>query len=396
MVLSTLAPVLLLLAPAPARVCPDTPPAQLGPAGAPTEVDVYIDPAQGDDALLTVLDLQRLVAEHEGRLRVDLHVVRGPSGGSDPRAEEIRAWLVSVARRGRLVPALRLLARDGFERVHARLSDPGGFAALARAIELSERELRESLDDPCAPGRLRTDSRRLFEAFRAAGSTVFRLPVFTFGTTVSEDLDRLRAELARAPLEQTRARREGPVQPPAARPSSVRLRRPRLGGALLGGPGLPHRFVVMGRDEDDPSLIMLLPPVLEYRQRHPGELAIHVVARGISVGGMRLRHRLCAARRLGRVPEYIAYLARDPNARRTLTSAQSALLEELDAVPEERCEDQVDPAELGLPDGGWLDGIPRTRSELDDLGTTLDQLEAAHRPLSPLLSPPQSSAREED
>src|SRR5690606_9591937 len=114
-------------------------------------------------------------------------------------------------------------------------------------------------------------------------------------------------------------------------------------------------------------------------------IAVHVVARGMSVGASVLRHRLCAARRLGRVVEYVRYLAEDPSRRRSTSAVDAALLQALDAVPEERCENEADPAELGLPDGGWLDGIPRTRSELESLETTLLLLGAAHRPLSPFL-----------
>jgi hypothetical protein len=99
---------------------------------------------------------------------------------------------------------------------------------------------------------------------------------------------------------------------------------------------------------------------------------------------MRLRNRLCAATKLGLVATYVGLLATEP-ALRLSDPAAEELLAELDKVPEEQCEDEPDPAEMGLPDGGWLDGIPRTRSELDNLSMTLDLMDAAKRPLSPLL-----------
>jgi hypothetical protein len=94
---------------------------------------------------------------------------------------------------------------------------------------------------------------------------------------------------------------------------------------------------------------------------------------------------LCAARKLGREVHYVQVLATEPSARRH--AAELGLLRALDKVPEDACKDEPDPAELGLPDGGWLDGLPRTRSELEALKTTLELLEASSRPLSGVLAP---------
>src|SRR5690606_32532030 len=91
---------------------------------------------------------------------------------------------------------------------------------------------------------------------------VYRLPVFVVGDAVFDDppgASRLRTELGRAGQ---RARDE--IDPPDAVPiptlkaTSARMRRPDVGGILLGGPGLPHRFVLMARDEEDPNLFMML------------------------------------------------------------------------------------------------------------------------------------------
>ena len=210
-----------------------------------------------------------------------------------------------------------------------------------------------------------------------------RLPVFELDDAVFDDaatLDRLRPELARHALSD----RDPP--PPSTSPlpkaTSAVMRRPELGGILLGGPALPHRFVLQARDEEDASLFMMLPTVLAVRRGRPGRLAVHVVARGSSLGAATLRHRLCAARILGREVAYLEMLASDPPARERPPRDVVALLRALDEVPEKRCEDEPDPAQLDLPDGQWLDGLPRARAELANLEGTLLLLDRAARPLT--------------
>lgn len=370
----------------------DGPLLELGPADAPTVIDAYLDPADAG-SLITWIELRRLVADLRGGAKVAVHFVRG-LGPTEPRADQVRAWVVASASRGHVLPALRLVARDGEDRLFMRLHDPEQRQALA--------------DELGHEGALATDSeamrrgwqriRRATEALslRHAGrrTAVYRLPVFALDEISFEDsptLDRLRWELAKQGPRLREARDRAPPRIPQPKAASDRMRRPPLRGSMVGGSGLPHRFVLMARDEDDPNLVMLLPPVLEFRRESPAVLSVHVVARGTSIGGQRLRHRLCAARRLGLDLDYVRFLAIDPASRRFPSPTQEGLLEQLDAVDEKACADEPDPADLGLPDGGWLDGIPRNRSELESLELTLRLLDAAARPLSTILSPPRET-----
>jgi hypothetical protein len=357
-------------------------------------VDAFVDPT-GDSALLTVLELRRLVAERPSEVAVRIHLVTTP-GTLDPRAEHVRAWLASMSAHDRLVPALREVRTDGTDRVFVRLSTKAARRELARAVGLRPEIHERAVAQRCHESRISANDAELRRRMDERGTTVFRLPVFALtssssgaGDQVFEDtatLERLRPQLGRERSRQRQARVRPKPPLPEARAASERLRRPELEGARLGGVGLPHLFVLMARDEDDPNLFMLLPPVLEFRRDHPGVLTVQVVARGGSFGAQSLRHRLCAARRQGLVAAYVHHLASDPATRHTDPAVRD-LLETLDKVPIEACEDDVDPAELGLPDGGWLDGIPRTRSELEGIDATLDLLETTARPLSPLLGP---------
>ncbi|MCA9712452.1 MAG: hypothetical protein KDK70_41875, partial [Myxococcales bacterium] len=121
----------------------------------------------------------------------------------------------------------------------------------------------------------------------------------------------------------------------------------------------------------------------------PARVAVHVVARGVSSGAEVLRHRLCAARRLGLSTAYLDYLGRDTLLRHADDAADQALLHALDEVPAKPCRKEADPVELDLPDGAWLDGLPRSRQEMETIDGTLRLLDAAWRPLDVVLvSPP--------
>jgi hypothetical protein len=386
----------LLAAPAAAPPC--TPAATLyGVEHAAMVVDAFVDPTN-DSALLTVLELRRLVAERPADVAVRVHLVTTP-GTLDPRAERVRAWLAAMSAHDHLVPALRIVRTDGTDRVFVRLGTEDARRDLAQAIRMKPALLERVAAEACHDSAISANDAELQRRMEERGSTVFRLPIFAVssraagssagGDQVFEDtatLERLRPQLGRekSRLRQARVRPKPPL--PEARAASERLRRPELEGARLGGVGLPHLFVLMARDEDDPNLFMLLPPVLDFRRDHPGTLTVQVVARGGSFGAQSLRHRLCAARRQGLVAAYVHHLASDPSTRHTDPAVRD-LLDTLDKVPVEACEDEVDPAELGLPDGGWLDGIPRTRSELEGIEATLDLLDTTTRPLSPLFGP---------
>jgi hypothetical protein len=383
-----MSPVLLaamLAGPSPARCQMQR--MQFGSDAAPTVVDAFIDP-NSTWAPLTVLELRRMVAERPEEIAVKVHLVTTP-GTLDPRGDDVRVWTAAMTARGKLVPALKIVGRDGTDRAYVQLSTADGRKELAAEVSLAVAEHERAAAETCHRRTIDEDDADLRLRMAERGSTVFRLPIFAMSDQVFEDtaaLERLRPALGR---ERSR-RRQAELRPkpplPEARAASERLRRPELEGAILGGVGLRHRFILMARDEDDPNLFMLLPPLLRFRRLRPGTLTVQVVARGGSFGAQSLRHRLCAARRQGLVAAYVRLLASDPGSRHTDPAVRD-LLETLDKVPVEACEDEVDPAELGLPDGGWLDGIPRTRSELEGLETTLDLLETTLRPLSPLLGP---------
>jgi hypothetical protein len=356
---------------------------QLGANAAPTTVDAYLDPAS-PQSWRAWLELRRLVFDHAGELRVRLRWADS-GGGRQPQLERVRAFVASLAVRGHTQAALRVVARDGLERLHARLVDPSEHEALARELGVPVPLIETALRDRCARRLVSAHGRRMREAFGLEPDAMARLPAFVLGELAFDDgpgLERLRPELGRAGLRRRALEDPAPVgPPPTIEATSERMQRPALDGLLLGGPGLPHRFVVMARDEEDPTLFVVLPPVLTLRHDAPGRVAVHVVSRGVSDGAERLRHRLCAARVLGLGPAYLDYLARDALLRQAPGPADTSLLEALDDVPAARCADEVDPVDLDLPDGAWLDGLPRSRSELSTLDSTLRLLDAAGRPL---------------
>jgi hypothetical protein len=360
----------------------------LGPVDAPVVVEAFIDPID-PRSLATWLELRRLVSDLRGSTAFAVHLVRG-LGPTEPRADEVRAWIAAAAHRGHLLAALRQVARDGEERLFLRLHAQEERSALIRELGAATTLVDDAEALRCGWAHIRAANRTLSMRHAGGRGIAFRLPLFMLDELSFEDspaLERLRWELGKQALRLREARQRLPPPIPQPRAASERMRRPPLHGSLLGGSGLPHRFVLMARDEDDPHLVMLLPPVLDYRRDHPSRLAVHIVARGTSIGGQRLRHRLCAARHLGLDLEYARFLATDPASRRFPMPTHEALLERLDAVPEGTCADEPDPADLGLPDGGWLDGVPRNRSELESIDATLNLLDAANRPLSPILAP---------
>jgi hypothetical protein len=355
----------------------------LGPQAAPTTVDAFLDPAS-NQSFRVWLELRRLVVDHAGELRVQLRWA-SPGGLRQPQAERVRAFVVALAQAGHAQAVLRVLARDGFERLHARLVEPAAHEPLARELGVPVSRVGAALRDRCARRRVAEHSRQLREAFALEPEAMARLPAFVLGELAFDDgpdLPRLRPELGEQGLRRRRTEDPAPVgPPPLIDAQSERMLRPALPGVLLGGPGLPHRFVLMARDEEDPTLLVVLPPVLAERRARPGRLSLHVVSRGVSDGAERLRHRLCAARELGLGPAYLDFLARDALLRQTPSPVDARLLEDLDDVPASRCADEVDPVDLDLPDGAWLDGLPRSRSELSGLEATLRLLDAAARPL---------------
>lgn len=359
--------------------------ARLGQPAAAAHLDVYMDPTDAS-SLVLASELRRFVAERPGEFSVSIHVVSTP-GSIDPRAEVVRQWTRAMTAQGRFFAALRAIRRDGSDRIFVRLLEKDTRKGLAEEVGADPAEHERTFDTRCFRAAVSTSDGELRTKMRGRGVTVYRLPMFEVDDLVFEDsavLDKLRPAIGRR---RTRAQR-GELRPrpavPPVRGVSERLERPELGGVQLGGLGLPHRFILMARDEDDPNLFMLLPPLLRYRAAHPGRVTVQVVARGPSWGASALRQRLCAARRTGLVAAYVRHLGTDPGAR-AVDPATVDLLDTLDRVDEEGCTAEPDPAELGLPDGGWLDGLVRTRSELEMIDGTLKVLDAAARPLSSLL-----------
>ncbi|MBX7083265.1 MAG: hypothetical protein K1X88_28925 [Nannocystaceae bacterium] len=391
--LGALAPAAAAAAPAPAASCPDEPRAtlQLGSATAPLQLSVFLDPANAT-ALTSWTELQRIVAEREGQLGVAVWFVR-PLQAFDPRSDRVRRFALAATRLGATRGALAQVARHGVEATAVALGDPPRRDALAQALGLEPAALAKALADPCDGDRLDLASGRVLELARASTLGMLRLPALALGSFVFDDspqLDRVRPELGREPV-RAALRWRADVEPPPPlepRPRVERLRVPPRGGLSLGGPGLPHRLVVMAQGEDDPNLFLTLPRALQYRASAPRSLTIHVLARGRSFVATQLRQRLCAARRLGRDLEYARVLAASPDVRREPDVATVELLRALDGVDETACADEPDPAEAGLPEGTWLDGQPRSATELEDIAGLLRQADRATRALSPWMPRP--------
>ncbi len=363
-------------------------PVQLGSQGAPTQVDAFIDPTS-TEALGAVLELRRMVGERAGEVSVQVHWTH-LGIRLDPRADRVRLWVAAMAARGHTLPALRAVRRDGVDRTYVRLSTAHGRASLAQSVGLDPGGFDAVADEMChGPLMERT---RLMVAERMAdrGTAVFRLPVFIVDDLVFEDsglLDRLRPVLARRGSRARVTSERAPAPIPPAKGASPRLMRPDLRAGALGGPGLPHAFVVMAREEDDPALFNLLPPVLAYRREHPGEVSVSIVSQGLGLQ-KGLRGRLCAAQRRGLLPAYVHWLSEDPSMR-AIDPASDPLLAILDqeVAGEPPCDLDPREDEESLPNGGWLDGVPVTRADLESIGPALTRARATRRPLAPLLAP---------
>ncbi len=379
----------------PRSPCSATPGVGLGPVDAPAQLTVFIDPLTGSPGALSLwIELRRLVSD----LRGDLHVrVEPVSGGMvrDPANEALLRWFLAASDAGAQEAALRLIDRDGRDRLALRLARPGGAAALAAEIG----KPGPLPVDPCSDRRIEAARRSLREHQQSAGSFAGRPPLFALGQRlVFEDngsLERVRGEVARE-LQRLRSDRPpaGRNSWPPARPGvSLRLiRPPAAAGMVVGGVGLPHRLVVFVEHDEHPNLGNL-GPVLEYRRRNPGRLAIQIIARGTTAAARLLRLRLCGAQKLGLELEYLRRLAQGPMTRDRPTAEPVPLVERLDEAAEaHRCETgepELEPAPggaRGLPDGAWLDGTAVGQGDLEAIGVRIVGLEAAQRPLDAVFS----------
>jgi hypothetical protein len=368
----------------------------IGPEGAAVELTAFLDPLAPGSLGLWV-ELRRLVSDLRGALRVRIEPVAGGMV-RDPAGERLLDWFVAAGEHGAQEAALRLLDRDGRERVGLRLQRPGGAEALAAEIGVAAGWPAQSA---CRERRIDAARRALRAQQVRAGGYLGRPPLFVLADRLAfEDtggLERVRGEVARE-LQRLRAGRPAAARtswPPARPGVSARLVRPPAGaGMLVGGVGLPHRLVVFVEHDEHPNLANLA-PALEYRRNHPGELAIQVIARGTTAAARQLRQRLCAAQRLGLELEYLRHLTRDPLTR----SAQAfrgegvPLVQRLDEAAEaHKCdlgEAELEPGPggvQGLPDGVWLDGTAAGQGDLEAIGARILGLEAAQRPLDAVFS----------
>ncbi len=383
---------LAVLAAPPAPTCPDTAAAtvEIGDPHAPLRLHAFFDPALTTGHAI-FNELRRVVAERPDDIAVSLWIVR-PQASFDPRLDRVRRFVWAAARLGLLDAALALIARAGPDHVGVALLDDERTRALAPALHTAPERLLAALAEGCDGARLDRASAHAITVGRHAPLGMVRLPVFAVGEFVFDDtptLERVRPELGREPVRRALRWRAAASPPPAPPPSSgERSRVPPAGGLVLGGIGLPHHLVVLGQGEDDPNLFLSLPRAMQYRSEHPGRLAIHILARGNGFGANLLRGRLCAAKRLGRELGYARLLAGTPEARHDPGAADAELISELDAEADSHCEAPDDAAAEPLPEGAWLDGVPRSPTELEDLPSLLRSGATGRRPLDPLLRPP--------
>jgi hypothetical protein len=376
--------------PAPPQ-CPDRAVAtlELGGQDAPTRLHAFFDPAAGG-ALGIFAELRRMVAERPDELGVSVWLVR-PLAAFDPRMDRVRRFAWAAARAGHLDDALTVIARLGSDHIAATLLDDGRMQTLAPSLHLEPTALVTALAEGCDGARLDLASAQVARLGRGATLGLVRLPAFAIGGFVFDDtpgLERVRPELGREPVRRSLRWRAATTPGPPPPPVRVdRMRRPPSGGLVLGGLGLPHHLAVMGQGEDDPTLFLSLPRAMQYRSEHPGRLAVHILARGNGFGANVLRARLCAATRLGRELDYARMLAGPPDARRDPDAAAVELLKLLDAESDAHCGDTGQPEADVLPEGAWLDGVPRSPTELDDLPNLLRPSVAGTRPLDGFLRP---------
>jgi len=372
----------------------------LGPAGSASTVDLYLDPIHSD-ALPLWLELRRLVHDQEGEVSVRAHIVRGPDQRDRRVRDPVRAWVLAAASHRRLLPALRVLAREGPERVHARLNAEDAREALAREIGLEPGVLTRELESGCAPARLEDATDAFTRLDEASGDPTGTMPVFVVDreTVIRGDprLENLRPVLSSRGV---RPRPAPPLPVLKLQGKSPAMVRPDIeGGIKLGGVGLPHRMLIFASGEQDPSMQAHFESVLRFRAANPGVLSVQIVARGRSLPARLLADRLCAARELGRELDYARYLAAGRAFLRSPSPWDSILLRDLDEAAARGCDADAgdgrsadDPSgwREGLRDGPWIDGTLRSGPDLDHLDRTLRLLEAAQPPLGPLLSPPSS------
>lgn len=368
----------------------------LGPRGAPIVVGYYFDPAESDN-FATWLELRQLVADAGGRLRVDLLPVRS-SGLDALHRDPVRTWFIAAATLDRSERALRILVRDGQERVETRIARPDQHEALAAELKISPDALSRALQDPCHDRRLEANTRAYRSELARAGGRLARPPIFTVaGETAVDKQSSLHSMITRAhnKLHAPQPALKHRPRPPRRGVSPRVIYPPSDAGLLVGGVGVPHRLVYFIHPEPTPRLGRLK-PVLEYRQANPDRLSIQIIVRGSNATAELLRRRFCAAERLGVELELLRVLAELPNgAEADPRAAAEVLFRKLDNAPElDSCDvseptlpSNDDQSLPQLPEGIWLDGaVVNSTSDLELIDVRLREIEASADPLDLVFS----------
>ncbi|MEE9385288.1 MAG: hypothetical protein V3V08_17925 [Nannocystaceae bacterium] len=292
--------------------------AQVGQASAPVSLRLFADPT--DDSTGTIWNnLRRLTAARASELNLEWVVIQPPHqrdpGRRGVSEDRVRRWVLASLDHAPPDSILRVLARDGWRRVHARLATPVQRAELAAEIGVAARPMGASLRDQACLNQLLLDNTRALQTLEAG--THLRAPmVGVFSESNPPELvaqDRSLAELRqRADLAlQLHARGPRPVtsEVPPTPPADTFTPAVREFGVSLGGPGLPHTLVVLAHGESADILTQRLPTLLAFVREHPGEVRLQVASVGRDAAAAQLRVRLCAARRSGRELDYLAMLS---------------------------------------------------------------------------------------
>ncbi len=369
----------------------------LGPAAAPIVIGYYFDPTESYN-YDSYLSLRRLVADAGGSLRVDLIPVRSSALDALHR-DRVRTWFLAAAALSRSERALRILIRDGQERVETRIARPDQRAALAQELAVTEAELTAALADPCVARRLESNTRAYRDELTRAGGRLARPPIFTVAGAVAVDKRSSLYSMITRAHNDLYAPKPGlghRARPPRRGVSPRVIYPPGDAGLLVGGVGAPHRLAYFINPEPKPRLGRLK-PALEFQRRHPDRLAIQIIVRGSTATAELLRRRFCAAKRAGVELELLRVLAELPSgAEADPRKAAELLMRKLDNAPDlESCdvsepnlptaEDEDAPTQL--PEGIWLDGaVINSTSDLELIELRLREIEASADPLDLVFS----------
>lgn len=354
-------------------------PSVSGPDGAAVLLRLYLDPTAGIP-LRTWLELEQLVAERSPDVRLELVVVLPPHERSFARRnvieDRVRAFVVAAAAATRTADVLRVVARDGWRYVHAQLLQPEGRARLAAALEVpAERLDTELADRSCIDAAIREATDMLAELERDLLGTTVRLPAIGVAARSGHEAllpadarpAELRTQIDRALRARASGRDESFVDDdrPVDRFSAPLAEF----GLQIGGPGLPHRVIVLADGEGVSVLNQRVPVLLAFIKAHPGVMSLQVAATGSSSEAKTLARRLCAAQKAGLDVDYLHYALLATNQRPTVPAWLAALDETANDAP---CSNvstlSTHPTTAeSLSPGLWIDGEPIARTATQHL-----------------------------